>query len=278
MPLTLERIGLTRRGRMPLQDLNLEVDDGSWLAVVGANGSGRSTLAEVATGLRKPQTGRVLLDGEDIWSREGKVLRDRLGLVMQRAEDQFLGMTVYDDVAFGPRDRCTDEAEIHAAVTEALRMVGFELDDVAGRSPLQLSGGQRRRVAVAAILAIRPDVLILDEPFAGLDAEARQDMARLLNALTGSGERTVITLTSDLQEVQGAGRIAVLAEGRIVLTGSLADMVANRRVCREAGVTLPDRIRIALELRERGWNVPVIGAEGKLEEAIAGEWRRRKHA
>lgn len=263
---------------MVLSHLSLDVQDGEWLAIVGANGSGRTTLAEIASGLRRPQVGRVLFDGDDIWHRSGRRFRTRLGLVMQRAEDQFLGKTTFEDIAFGPRQTSRDPVHIEMAVKRALDLVDFQLEDVRDRSPLEFSGGQRRRLTVAGILALDPSVLILDEPFAGLDCQARNDMVQLLLRLRERRGMTVVSLTSDLEFVSDATRMALLMNGEIGLMGDIRDFVANQRLCREAGIMLPERIRLALELRDRGWNVPVLGQNGALEAAIAREWRGRKHA
>jgi energy-coupling factor transport system ATP-binding protein len=278
MPLTI--VGLSYRfgHHAAISNLFLDIEDGEWLAVVGANGTGRSTLAEMAAGLRRPTSGSILLDGTDIWGKEGHETRRRLGLVMQRAEDQFLGDTVFEDLAFGPRQTIEDEDEVGARVRDALELVDFDLDEVRDRSPLDFSGGQRRRLATAAIVALNPAVLILDEPFAGLDAHARQDMVDLLHRLRERRNTTVLTFTSALDLVGEASRLALLVHGEIGLVGDLRDFVANQRLCREAGLMLPEGVRLALELRERGWNVPVMGPEGALETAIANEWLRRKRA
>jgi energy-coupling factor transporter ATP-binding protein EcfA2 len=278
MQLRLEGIGYAHGGEPVLSGLSLDPEAGEWLAIIGANGSGRSTLAEIATGLRRPQHGRVLVDGHDIAHPNGRRLRRRLGLVMQRAEDQFLGDTVYDDIAFGPAQRSRDPEEIRVAVSQALELVGFDLDEIGSRSPLEFSGGQRRRLAVAAILALKPVVLVLDEPFAGLDGEARSDMVTLLSALRSAGGMTIVTLTSDIDSAAGASRMALLLQGQIGLIGDLGDFVANQELCRQAGIVLPEPIRLALALRDRGWNVPVLGSEGALEAAITAEWRQRRRA
>lgn len=278
MPLTLVDVTYLFARRPAISKLFLDVEDGEWLAVVGANGAGRSTLAEMAAGLRRPTSGSVLLDGADIWGKEGQETRRRLGLVMQRAEDQFIGDTVFDDLAFGPMQTIEDEDEIEKRVRDALELVDFDLDEVRDRSPLDFSGGQRRRLATAAILALNPSVLILDEPFAGLDAGARRDMVDLLQRLRDRRNTTVLTFTSALDLVGDASRLALLVHGQIGLVGDLRDFVANQWLCREAGIMLPEGIRLALELRERGWNVPVMAPEGTLETAIANEWLRRKRA
>lgn len=257
--------------------MSLDVEDKEWLAVIGANGSGRSTLAGIAAGLRRPHHGRVLFDGQDIWRRGGASVRRRLGLVMQRAEDQFLGETVYADVAFGPMQTSSEQDHVDRAVRRALELVGFDLAEVGDRSPLEFSGGQRRRLAVAGLLALDPALLVLDEPFAGLDGQARSDMGDLLRKLKDRG-MTILTMTSELDSVSSATRLALLIQGEIGLVGGLSDFVANQRMCREAGVLLPERVRIALDLRERGWNVPVMAPAGSLEAAIAREWRAKKGA
>ncbi len=278
MSLNLEHIGVRAGGRMVLSDFCLQLEEGEWMAVVGANGSGRSTLAQVAAGLLKPRRGCVTFNGIDIWSRDGKPARARLGLVMQRAEDQFLGETVYDDLAFGLRQRRVAEPEVERSVEETLGLVGFDLQEVRGRSPLGFSGGQRRRLAIAAILVLQPKVLILDEPFAGLDCQARLDMVQLLEVLHRRGEMTILSLTTDLDFVMQANRLALLIDGKILLVGHMPDFVANRTLCREAGIMLPEVIRLALGLRERGWTVPILGSVGALESAIASQWGQRKHA
>lgn len=278
MPLRFEKISYAYGSRNVIRGLSFDLEDTEWLAIVGANGSGRSTLAEVAAGLRRPQRGRVLFDGQDMWHRSGKHLKRRLGLVMQRAEDQFLGDTVYTDIAFGPAQTSHDRDHIVRAVRRALHSVGFDLDEVSARSPLEFSGGQRRRLAVAGLLALEPSILILDEPFAGLDARARNDMVDLLKRLREHQGVTILTMTSDFELLDAASRLALLVHGEIGLVGDLRDFVANQRLCREAGISLPETVQLALELRERGWSVPVFGSEGSLEAAIAGEWRQRKGA
>jgi len=275
--LSLSRVSVTRGRAHVLRELSLDIDDGEWLAVVGGTGSGRTTLAHVVSGLRRPRFGRVALDGLDIWRRGGQASRRRLGLVMQRAEDQFLGETVFEDTAFGPRQTFRQTELVDAAVDRALRLVGFDPAQVGSRSPHAFSGGQRRRLAVAGLLALEPSVLVLDEPFAGLDGDARVEMIALLLGLRERGT-AIVTLTSDIESVAGAGRMALLVNGEIGLTGHLRDLVANQRLCEEAGVTLPDNVRLSLELRKRGWNVPVLGPPGALEESIAREWGLRKRA
>lgn len=278
MPLRFTDVCYGYGRKRVIDGLSMELEDGEWLAIVGANGAGRSTLAEMAVGLRRPLAGHIIFDGHDIWSREGRKLRKRLGLVMQRAEDQFLGQTVYEDMAFGPRQMFTDSGRIDRSVRQALEAVDFELDEVETRPPLEFSGGQRRRLAVAGILALDPTVLVLDEPFAGLDGQAREDMSKLLSRLRQRGRMSIVTMTSDIELVSDASRMALLVNGAIGLTGDIRDFVANQRLCREAGISLPERIRLALGLRERGWKVPVFGPAGALEAAVADEWRERKHA
>ena len=193
MQLTARNITVQTGSVRVLEGLSLRAGGDEWLAVVGANGSGRSTLAAVLSGLRKPKSGHVCLDNVDIWSGSSRNARQTIGLVMQRAEDQFLGATVFDDVAFGPRQLGLDSAEVEAASAAALSMVGYHLEEVRDRSPLEFSGGQRRRLAVAGVLALNRRILVFDEPFAGLDADARVQMKDLVVELLGQSV-TVVTL------------------------------------------------------------------------------------
>lgn len=278
MSLSLTNVSYGFGGISVLNGINLNTEVGEWLAVLGANGSGRSTLAEIMAGLRRPQGGKVFYAGMDIWHRSGRTARGQLGLVMQRAENQFLGDTVFDDVAFGPRQKTNNVEEIARAVRRGLELTDFDVDELKDRSPLEFSGGQRRRLAVAGILALKPSVLILDEPFAGLDCQARQDMVQLLLKLRERSGMTIVTLTSDLELISESTRMVLLMDGQIALAGNLRDFIANQLLCREAGIVMPETIHLALELRERGWNVPVVGPEGALEAAIAGEWRQRSQA
>ena len=227
-------------------------------------------------GLTKPKRGTVLVDGKQVGGSD-EAAGPAVGLVMQRAEDQFLGDTVFEDVAFGPGLLTDDEDEIAKVVKDALASVDFDVDEVGKRSPLEFSGGQKRRLAVAGLLALKPRYLILDEPFAGLDEESRSEMVRLLVKLRAGGT-SLMTVSADLQMVTQASRLALLSAGRIELTGDLGDFVANQKLCRDAGITFPDVIRLAVGLRERGWCVPILGADGELERAIQREWSQRKRA
>lgn len=278
MPVELREICYSYARRSVLRDLNLVVEDGEWLAIVGATGSGRSTLAGILAGLRRPQRGHVLVDGHDIWTRRGRMQRHRLGLVMQRAEDQFVGSTVYEDIAFGPQCQGLSPSDTEPVVCAALSAMGFELEEVRDRAPQDFSGGQRKRLALAAILTLDPSVLVLDEPFVGLDVMARADLCVLLSGLRASKGITVVSLTSYLDQIGDAHRLALIVDGRVGLTGDMRDLVANQLSLREAGVSLPEQLQLALALRERGWNVPLLSRKGMLEAAIAREWNTQAHA
>jgi energy-coupling factor transporter ATP-binding protein EcfA2 len=273
--LELDNLSVSFGHRRVLNGFSLRVARDEWIALIGANGSGRSTLAEVMAAIRKPDRGSIRFDGVDLWTRRGRRARRGLGLVMQRAEDQFLGATVYEDIAFGPCQFTQDEREIESSVALALSMVDFRLEDVRDRSPMDFSGGQRRRLAVAGILALSPRVLIFDEPFAGLDSAARSDMVALLKRLRDRHGITIATLTSDLQYVREASRMALILDGSIALIGDFRDLVANSRLCQEARIRMPDSVRLALGLRQRGWNPPIFAADADIEEAVAAEWRIR---
>jgi energy-coupling factor transporter ATP-binding protein EcfA2 len=278
MSVILEGISCHRGQLQVLCDLDLVITDGEWVAIIGATGSGKSTLAEILAGLRRPQRGRLLIDGRDIWKRGGSEYRRRLGLVMQQADDQFLGRTVFEDIAFGPRHRGADAETVERQVAAALDAVGFAIDEVRDRAPQEFSGGQRRRLALAAVLVLGCSVLVLDEPLAGLDPQARIEVVSLLTRLRLERGMTIISLASDLDLCGEATLLSLLVHGQIGLTGTLPDFIANQRLLREAGIMLPERIQLVLALRECGWNVPVLADGETIAAAIAAEWRRRARA
>ncbi|HAA37930.1 MAG TPA: energy-coupling factor transporter ATPase, partial [Firmicutes bacterium] len=207
MLLTVENLSYTYMPGTPfevkaLKNINLEIPRGEYLAIIGQTGSGKSTLVQHLNGLLKPTKGRVLLEGEDIYQRKSglKDLRQRVGLLFQFPEQQLFEETVFADVAFGPKNMGLDEAEIKRRVEKALTLVGLPLD-VAQRSPFSLSGGQMRRVAMAGVLAMQPDVLILDEPAAGLDPRGKTEIFDQIDRLHQEENLTVVLVSHSMEDV-----------------------------------------------------------------------------
>ncbi|GAC1395730.1 MAG: energy-coupling factor ABC transporter ATP-binding protein [Chloroflexota bacterium] len=244
-----------------LAGVSMGVAGGSAVALLGSSGSGRSTLLALVNGLLKPSAGHVLVEGVDVAAggTDTALLRRRVGLLMQNADDQLFGATVLTDVGFGPTQMSVPAAEIQERVREALESVGLAPDAFGARSPFSLSGGQRRRVAIAGILAMRPLVLALDEPLAGLDPEGKQHLLEMLADLRRQRGLTILMATKDVAAaLRFADHFVVLHEGRVVLDGGRPELVAGLPRLADLGLELPTQSTVLLALRERGWAVPPL--------------------
>ena len=236
----------------------LEVDftayAGEYLGIIGHTGSGKSTLIQHLNGLLKPTSGQVLLAGKDIWAEPKKIreVRFRVGLVFQYPEYQLFEETVYKDIAFGPANMGRTGAELDRCVREAARLVGIR-DEQLDKSPFELSGGQKRRVALAGVLAMEPDVLILDEPTAGLDPAGRENLMANIRDYHRNKQKTIVLVSHSMDEIaQNADRILVLKGAHILMTGTPAEVFARGEELLSAGLDVPEVTRIAMALRDRG--------------------------
>ena len=240
-----------------VRDVSLQVRRGEFLGVAGHTGSGKSTLIQHMNGILKPTSGRVLIDGTDIASKgaESKV-RGSIGVVFQYPEPQLFAETVYKDVAFGPRNLGLSDEEVAERVGEALRLVHLDEEDIGERSPFELSGGQQRRVAFAGVLAMRPRVLVMDEPVAGLDPVARAEFLELIGELHRSGLSIIMASHSMEDLARLADRILVLAEGEIFRIGAPDEVFADVEGLRGVGLDAPAAQRFAAELRAAGFDLP----------------------
>ncbi len=239
-----------------LKDISFRIEDGEFVGLIGPTGSGKSTLIQHLNGLLKPTSGEVLVDGEDIWGRSMSLrkLRQRVGLVFQYAEQQVFEETVRDDIAFGPRNLGLSEKEVQERVLEAAKMVGLP-EELLGRSPFELSGGQLRRVAIAGVVAMKPEVLILDEPAAGLDPRGRDAILSSVKEMHRSG-MTVILVSHNMEDVARlCERILVLNKGELVADGTPREIFSRNELVRKIGLKPPDVVSLMEKLRERGWNV-----------------------
>lgn len=277
MALSLEDVGFvyskgTAFAQRALEGLDLSVEPGETLVVLGPTGSGKSTMLRVASGLLQPTSGRVEVDGER------DVPRGRVGLVFQDPEAQLFADNVLDDVAFGPRNLGLSEEEARRAAAEALLGVGLDPEDIGSRSPLTLSGGEARRVAVAGVLAMRPRYLLLDEPSSGLDADGRARVHDVVGGMrAGHG---VIVVTHDAEEfLPVADRVLVLSEGRVAFLGGVAGLMERAcEVFETAGLLPPDVVRAQLlaDLRGARLPTPVLDPDEAAERlAAAAEGGRR---
>lgn len=265
---------------MAVRDIDLTLAPGEFLALIGHTGSGKSTILQLMQGLLEPTMGRVTVDGVDINGRglAARQARQKVGMVFQYPEYQLFEETVYDDIAFGPRNQGLDAAEVDRRVRDAMNQVGLDFDAVHNRSPFSLSGGQMRRVAIAGVLALRPQYLVLDEPTAGLDPQGRTEILQRVAYLHRHAGLGVVLVSHNMDDVAAlAERVVVLSQGRIVLNGPPAAVFqADREVLRQAGVDVPHVTALLARLRNQGLAVPgraltVTAAAQEILAALRGE-------
>lgn len=276
MPIKLEGLSHTYQGGSPFQstalhDVNLVIEDHDLLALIGHTGSGKSTLAQHLNGLLQPTSGRVLLDGQDIneKSSDKRALRFAVGLVFQYPEHQLFEETVKKDIGFGPRNMGLGEAEVDARVREAMDKIGLPYDEIAEKSPFELSGGQMRRVALAGVLAMRPRILVLDEPTAGLDPRARDFLLNDVRRLHAEGTSVVMISHSMDDVARLATRVAVLEKGRLVMQGSPGEIFAQVDKLSAMGLDVPQASRLRYLLAESGIELPECYQLEELADSLA---------
>lgn len=240
-----------------LRDVSFTLEDGEFLGICGHTGSGKSTLIQHMNGLIHPSEGRVLFDGRDLAGKAAAAhARTSCGMVFQYPEHQLFAETVYDDVAYGPRNLGLCAEEVDLRVRDALRSVGLDLEALREKSPFELSGGQQRRVAFAGVLAMQPKMLVLDEPVAGLDPKARREFLKLIKGLHASG-LTVAMISHSMEDLaELCDRILVLSEGRTLMLGTPAEVFSDAALLKSVGLAVPASQLLALRLRERGFALP----------------------
>ena len=253
-----------------LKDLTLCVNEGEYIAVIGHNGSGKSTLAKLLNGLIKPQSGCVLVDGlstsekKDIFE-----IRKKVGLVFQNPDNQLVASIVEDDVAFGPENIGLDREEIGKRIEFALSAVGMQ--EYRDASPERLSGGQKQRVAIAGVLALKPQVLVLDESTAMLDPQGRKEVLEVVKKLNKEQKTTVIAVTHYMDEIIDADRVIVLHKGQVACMGTPSEVFSQKENLKEWGLELPLVTQIALKIKEKGVNIntQILTKERLVEELCA---------
>ena len=257
--------------RSAVEDVSFSVSPGEFLGVIGHTGSGKSTLIQHLNGLLKPTSGRVLLEGKDIWAEPKKIrdVRFRVGLVFQYPEHQLFEETVYKDISFGPSNMGKAGEELDRCVREAARIAGVR-DEHLEKSPFELSGGQKRRVALAGVLAMEPEVLVLDEPTAGLDPAGRENLMANIRDFHRNRRTTVILVSHSMDEIaRNVDRILVLKSAHILMDGTPAEVFAQADALLEAGLDVPQVTRVAMALKARGLDVdPAVYTVEDLERQL----------
>ena len=240
-----------------LKDINIAFERGKVTGLIGHTGSGKSTLVNLLNGLNKPTSGVVLLDGKDIWEKPKEIskVRFRVGLVMQYPEYQLFDETVRDDIGFAPRNQGLSDEEIEQRVKEAAAMTGIG-EDLLDKSPFELSGGQKRRVAIAGVLAMRPDVLVLDEPAAGLDPQGRREILGTLTSYAKEGKTTVILVSHSMEDMAYyCDNVVVMNDSEVFKTGTVDEIFSDAERLSEIGLDVPVISKIAAKLKNAGVNI-----------------------
>ncbi len=243
-----------------LDDVSFSVERGEFVGIIGHTGSGKSTLIQHLNGLLKPTSGTVVLDGKNIWSNKKltRQSRFRVGLVFQYPEYQLFEETVYKDIAFGPKNMGLKNDEIDRRVREAAGFVGIT-DAQMQVSPFDLSGGQKRRVAIAGVIAMEPEVLILDEPTAGLDPESREEVLANIESYRKAKNATIIMVSHSMTDVARlTDRLLVMNEARLAMDGTPQQVFSRSQELLEMGLDIPDVTRVFLKLREMGLDIPAV--------------------
>lgn len=237
-----------------LTDINLNIQSGTVTGIIGHTGSGKSTLVRLFNALEKPTSGSVIFDGKDIWAeiKDIRSMRFAVGLVMQYPEYQLFEETVAKDIAFGPKNMGLDQEEIDKRVVHYSELVGLS-SDILEKSPFELSGGQKRRVAIAGIMAMKPRVLVLDEPAAGLDPEGRKIIFDAIEEYRDTEDATVIIVSHSMEDMaERCDRIAVLGNGCLLAEGNVDQVFSSPWILLDAGLDVPEITRIAMILKEHG--------------------------
>ena len=282
MPIQVEHLTHTYMTDSPfaataLEDVSLTIEDGELIGLLGHTGSGKTTLVQHLNGLLKPTSGKVVVDGLDITEKDVSLLevRRRVGLVFQYPEYQLFEETVARDVAFGPRNLGLSEQEVDERVR-----YGLVYEDIAERSPFELSGGQMRRVAIAGVLAMRPKTLILDEPTAGLDPAGRRSILGMIRELHAAGGLTVVMVSHNMDDISSlATRLVVMSRGRMVLTGTPREVFQHRELLESIGLGIPQAAELTQRLIAEGYPLPAdLYTPAEVAEALLKLPRKEERA
>lgn len=244
--------------KVALDNVSLDIRDGEFVALIGHTGSGKSTLIQHFNGLLEATSGKITIDGMDITDKKAKLtnIRKKVGLVFQYPEYQIFEETIAKDIEFGPRNLGLSDEEIHNRVIEAMEMVGLDYETDKDKSPFDLSGGQKRRVAIAGVIAMKPTTLILDEPTAGLDPKGRDDILNQISKLHKDYNMTIVIVSHSMEDVARiAERIVVMNDGKVALQGTPAEVFKEVDMLEKIGLGVPQVTYLIRELRKKGFDL-----------------------
>ncbi|WIV13182.1 energy-coupling factor transporter ATPase [Proteiniborus sp. MB09-C3] len=261
-----------------LDDINLEINEGEFVGLIGHTGSGKSTLIQHLNGLLKPTSGRIMIGDVDITSKgiSLKAIRQKVGLVFQYPEHQLFEETVYKDIAFGPLNLGLSQEEVDNRVKEAMELVGLDFEAISERSPFELSGGQKRRVAIAGVLAMKPEVLILDEPTAGLDPKGRDDILGQIQSLYQKNKMTIILVSHSMEDIARlVNKIIVMHKSKIAMVGTPREVFKRANELESLGLGAPQITYFMKAFKSKGHDVreDVLTVQEAKEEIL--EYLRR---
>ena len=241
-----------------LDDVSFEVEEGDFVGIIGATGSGKSTLITHMNGLNKPTSGHIIIDGRDLWAEPEKIREFRFltGLVFQYPEYQLFEETVYADIAFGPKNMGLSKDEIDARVRRAAGFVGISEAELS-KSPFDLSGGQKRRAAIAGVIAMEPKCIVLDEPTAMLDPRGRREVIDTIGRLNREKGITVVLITHHMDEAAKAQRVVVLDKGKVAADGTPKEVFSQVELLHGIGLAAPETVELCWELNQEGFDLPL---------------------
>ncbi|MEG0771343.1 MAG: energy-coupling factor transporter ATPase [Clostridia bacterium] len=252
-----------------LKNINIEIEKGEFLGIIGHTGSGKSTLISHLNGILKPTTGKILIDGEDIWNlKDKKNIRFKVGLVFQYPEYQLFEETIYKDIAFGPYNMGLSKEEVHERVLYSLKFVGLD-ESILEKSPFEISGGQKRRVAIAGVIAMKPQILILDEPTAGLDPRGRDEILMNIKEYHKAEGRTVILVSHSMEDIaKTVNKVLVMNKSEVFMFDTVAKIFERASELYDVGLAIPQITRIFLDLKNKGYDVDtsIFNIEDALKE------------
>ena len=241
-----------------LDDVSFEIQDRDFVGLIGHTGSGKSTLIQHLNGLMKPSSGKIYINGFDITQKDQNLtdIRKRVGIVFQYAEYQLFEETIEKDIAFGPRNLGLDEDEITQRVKDAMQLVGLEYERSKDKAPFDISGGQKRRVAIAGVIAMKPEILILDEPTAGLDPKGRDDILRNIKEIHEKEKNTIILVSHSMEDVAKlADRLLVMNRGKVEFFDTPKEVFKHEERLKQIGLDVPKVLDLAKKLREQGFDI-----------------------